>query len=75
MQFSVTDAFISIFGIAVMDDVLLSFCIRALWEEGHPFVESTILGRGGRFRAMMRRPPWDVVIGGCVADQGASVRF
>jgi hypothetical protein len=53
MQFSVTDAFISIFGIAVMDDVLLSFCIRALWEEGHPFVESTIVGRGSQFRAMM----------------------
>ena len=39
--FSVSAAvgFISIFGIAVMDGILLSFYIRKLWEEGHPFVE------------------------------------
>jgi Cu/Ag efflux pump CusA len=29
------------------------FYIRALWDEGHPFVESTILGSGRRLRAMM----------------------
>jgi Cu/Ag efflux pump CusA len=33
--------------------MLLSFYIRALWDETHPFVESTILGSGRRFRAMM----------------------
>jgi Cu/Ag efflux pump CusA len=33
--------------------MLLSFYIRALWDEAHPFVESTILGSGRRFRAMM----------------------
>jgi cobalt-zinc-cadmium resistance protein CzcA len=53
--FSVSAAvgFISIFGIAVMDGVLLSFYIRQLWDEGHPFVESIILGSDRRFRAVM----------------------
>jgi heavy metal efflux system protein len=53
--FSVSAAvgFISIFGIAIMDGVLLSFYIRQLWDEGHPFVESIILGSDRRFRAVM----------------------
>ncbi len=53
--FSVSAAvgFISIFGIAVMDGILLSFYIRQLWEEGHPFTESIILGSDRRFRAIM----------------------
>jgi len=53
--FSVSAAvgFISIFGIAVMDGILLSFYIKGLWEEGHPFVESIIMGSGRRLRAMM----------------------
>ena len=53
--FSVSAAvgFISIFGIAVMDGILLSFYIRRLWEEGHPFVESIIMGSERRFRAVM----------------------
>ena len=45
--------FISIFGIAVMDGILLSFYIRRLWEEGHPFVESIITGSDRRLRATM----------------------
>jgi cobalt-zinc-cadmium resistance protein CzcA len=45
--------FISIFGIAVMDGILLSFYIRQLWEEGHPFVESIITGSDRRLRATM----------------------
>ncbi len=40
--------FISIFGIAVMDGILLSFYIRRLWEEGNPFVESIITGSDRR---------------------------
>ncbi len=53
--FSVSAAvgFISIFGIAVMDGILLSFYIRQLWDEGHPFTESIILGSDRRFRAIM----------------------
>jgi heavy metal efflux system protein len=53
--FSVSAAvgFISIFGIAVMDGILLSFYIRQLWEQGHPFVESIILGSDRRLRATM----------------------
>jgi cobalt-zinc-cadmium resistance protein CzcA len=53
--FSVSAAvgFISIFGIAVMDGILLSFYIRRLWEQGHPFVESIIMGSERRFRAVM----------------------
>ena len=53
--FSVSAAvgFISIFGIAVMDGILLSFYMRQLWEEGHPFTESIILGSDRRFRAIM----------------------
>jgi cobalt-zinc-cadmium resistance protein CzcA len=53
--FSVSAAvgFISIFGIAVMDGILLSFYIRQLWDEGHPFVESIIMGSDRRLRATM----------------------
>jgi heavy metal efflux system protein len=53
--FSVSAAvgFISIFGIAVMDGILLSFYIRRLWEQGHPFVDSIIMGSERRFRAVM----------------------
>ena len=53
--FSVSAAvgFISIFGIAVMDGILLSFYIRQLWQEGHPFVESIIMGSDRRLRATM----------------------
>jgi len=53
--FSVSAAvgFISIFGIAVMDGIVLSFYIRQLWEEGHPFVESILLGSDRRLRATM----------------------
>src|SRR5260370_9558797 len=45
--------FISIFGIAVMDGILLSFYIRPLWEQGHPFVDSIITGSDRRLRATM----------------------
>ncbi len=45
--------FISIFGIAVMDGILLSFYIRQLWEQGNPFVESIITGSDRRLRATM----------------------
>ena len=53
--FSVSAAvgFISIFGIAVMDGIILSFYIRQLWSEGHPFVESIIMGSDRRLRATM----------------------
>ncbi len=53
--FSVSAAvgFISIFGIAVMDGILLTFYIRDLWNRGHPFLESIILGSDRRFRAVM----------------------
>ena len=53
--FSVSAAvgFISIFGIAVMDGILLSFYIRQLWQEGHPFKESIIMGSDRRLRATM----------------------
>jgi cobalt-zinc-cadmium resistance protein CzcA len=53
--FSVSAAvgFISIFGIATMDGILLSFYIRQLWNEGHPFVESIIMGSDRRLRAAM----------------------
>ncbi len=45
--------FISIFGIAVMDGILLSFYIRQLWEEGDPFLEGIIMGSDRRFRAII----------------------
>ncbi|HLI79626.1 MAG TPA: CusA/CzcA family heavy metal efflux RND transporter, partial [Candidatus Binataceae bacterium] len=53
--FSVSAAvgFISIFGIAVMDGILLSFYIRELWEGGHPFAEAIIMGSDRRLRATM----------------------
>jgi len=50
---SAGSAFISIFGIAVMDGILLSFYIKSLWDAGHPFVESIIQGSDRRLRAMM----------------------
>ncbi len=53
--FSVSAAvgFISIFGIAVMDGILLSFYIRQLWQEGHPFREAIVMGSDRRLRATM----------------------
>ncbi len=53
--FSVSAAvgFFSIFGIAVMDGILLSFYIRQLWEEGHPFAEAIVMGSDRRLRATM----------------------
>jgi heavy metal efflux system protein len=53
--FSVSAAvgFISIFGIATMDGILLSFYIRQLWVEGHPFAESIVMGSDRRLRATM----------------------
>jgi cobalt-zinc-cadmium resistance protein CzcA len=53
--FSVSAAvgFISIFGIATMDGILLSFYIRQLWDQGHPFAESIIMGSDRRLRATM----------------------
>jgi cobalt-zinc-cadmium resistance protein CzcA len=53
--FSVSAAvgFISIFGIAVMDGILLSFYIRQLWQEGHAFREAIIMGSDRRLRATM----------------------
>jgi heavy metal efflux system protein len=53
--FSVSAAvgFISIFGIAVMDGIVLSFYIRQLWREGHPFVDAIIMASDRRLRAMM----------------------
>jgi cobalt-zinc-cadmium resistance protein CzcA len=53
--FSISAAvgFISIFGIAVMDGIVLSFYIRQLWEEGHAFAESIIMGSDRRLRATM----------------------
>jgi cobalt-zinc-cadmium resistance protein CzcA len=40
----------SIFGIAVMDGILLSTYIRQLWDQRHPFVESIIMGSDRRLR-------------------------
>jgi cobalt-zinc-cadmium resistance protein CzcA len=53
--FSVSAAvgFISIFGIAVMDGILLSFYIRQLWNEGHSFREAIVMGSDRRLRATM----------------------
>jgi cobalt-zinc-cadmium resistance protein CzcA len=53
--FSISAAvgFISIFGIAVMDGIVLSFYIRQLWEEGHPFTEAIVMGSDRRLRATM----------------------
>jgi heavy metal efflux system protein len=53
--FSISAAvgFISIFGIAVMDGIVLSFYVRQLWSEGHAFVESIIMGSDRRLRATM----------------------
>jgi cobalt-zinc-cadmium resistance protein CzcA len=55
IPFSVSAAvgFISIFGIAVTDGILLTTYIRQLWEQGHPFVESIIMGSDRRLRATM----------------------
>jgi cobalt-zinc-cadmium resistance protein CzcA len=53
--FSISAAvgFISIFGIAVMDGIVLSFYVRQLWAQGHPFVKSIIMGSDRRLRATM----------------------
>jgi cobalt-zinc-cadmium resistance protein CzcA len=53
--FSISAAvgFISIFGIAVMDGIVLSFYVRQLWSEGHAFVESIIMASDRRLRATM----------------------
>jgi len=53
--FSVSAAvgFISIFGIAVRDGILLSFYIRQLWEQGHPFAQAIVMGSDRRLRATM----------------------
>ena len=53
--FSVSAAvgFISIFAIAIMDGILLNFYIHQLWDEGHPLVESIVMGADRRFRALM----------------------
>jgi cobalt-zinc-cadmium resistance protein CzcA len=53
--------FISIFGIAVMDGILLSFYIRKLWEEGHPFLEGIIMGSDRRFRAVIMTAMVDAI--------------
>ena len=53
--------FISIFGIAVMDGILLSFYIRQLWEEGHPFLEGIIMGSDRRFRAIIMTAMVDAI--------------
>lgn len=46
--------FISIFGIATMDGILLSFYIRQLWEqEGRQFLDAIIAGSDRRLRATM----------------------
>ena len=44
LSVSAAVGFISIFGVAVMDGILLSFYIRRLWQEGHPFREAIVMG-------------------------------
>jgi len=63
IPFSVSAAvgFISIFGIAVMDGILLSTYIRQLWDQGHPFAESIIMGSDRRLRATMMTDLVDTV--------------
>jgi cobalt-zinc-cadmium resistance protein CzcA len=63
IPFSVSAAvgFISIFGIAVMDGIMLSTYIRQLWDQGHPFVESIIMGSDRRLRATMMTDLVDAV--------------
>jgi cobalt-zinc-cadmium resistance protein CzcA len=63
IPFSVSAAvgFISIFGIAVMDGILLSTYIRQLWDQGHPFVQSIIMGSDRRLRATMMTDLVDAV--------------
>jgi len=63
IPFSVSAAvgFISIFGIAVMDGILLSTYIRQLWDQGHPFVESIVMGSDRRLRATMMTDLVDAV--------------
>ena len=53
--------FISIFGIAVMDGILLSFYIRKLWDEGHPFLEGIVMGSDRRFRAIIMTAMVDAI--------------
>ncbi len=53
--FSISAAvgFISIFGIAVMDGMLITSYIRQLWAEGRGFHEGILLGMDRRLRAVM----------------------
>jgi cobalt-zinc-cadmium resistance protein CzcA len=53
--FSISAAvgFISIFAIAIMDGILLSFYIHQLWNEGHSLEDSIVMGADRRFRAVM----------------------
>jgi cobalt-zinc-cadmium resistance protein CzcA len=53
--FSISAAvgFISIFAIAIMDGLILSFYIRQLWDEGYTVIDSIIMGSDRRFRAVM----------------------
>lgn len=63
MPFSISAAvgFISIFGIATMDGILLTFYIRRLWDEGHPFREAILMGSDRRLRATMMTDLVDAV--------------
>src|ERR1700722_11967877 len=45
--------FISIFGIAIMDGILLNFYIHQLWQEGYSTFDSIVMGADRRFRAVM----------------------
>jgi cobalt-zinc-cadmium resistance protein CzcA len=63
IPFSVSAAvgFISIFGIATMDGILLNSYIRQLWQEGHAFKEAIIMGSDRRFRAIIMTAMVDCV--------------
>jgi cobalt-zinc-cadmium resistance protein CzcA len=52
--FSISAAvgFISIFGIAVMDGILVAAYIRQLWDAGHPLLEGIISGMDRQLRAV-----------------------
>ena len=43
----------SIFAIAIMDGILLNFYIHELYAQGHPVLESIVMGADRRFRALM----------------------
>ena len=60
-----------------MDGILLSTCIRQLWDQGHPFVESNIMGSDRRLRASMMTDLVDAVgitAGGAVHVDGAQTQ-